>query len=86
MESYNEVMKDKGTAIGKNMGAQKFESFREVNFAGIVENDQEINKTLEMAENETLLVRNYFLWNKGKRACVIQEYFSKEVKKVLGLE
>ena len=79
-------MKNKESAIGKNMGSQKFESFREINFAGVVENDKEVNDLLTMTEQESLLIRNYYLWNKGKRACVIQEYFSKEVKKVLGLE
>jgi len=78
-------MANKGDAIGSNMKKKKFENFREVNFAGIEGNDKEINKALEMNEDETLLVRNYYFWNGGKRVCVIQEYFSTEVKKVLGV-
>ncbi len=78
-------MKNKGDAIGSNMKKQKFENFRDVNFAGIVVDDAEINTALEMKGDESLLIRNYYFWHGGKRVCVIQEYFSTEVKKVLGV-
>lgn len=85
-EAYEGLMKNKGEAIGTNMKRQKFENFREINFAGVAENDKEVTTSLEMKDDETLLLRNYYFWNGGKRVAVIQEYFSKEVKKVLNVE
>lgn len=83
---YEKLMKDKSDAIGSNIQKQKFEYFREINFAGVLENDADVNKLLGMEEKARVLIRNYFMWNGGKRICVIQEYFSNEVKKALSIE
>ncbi len=78
-------MQDKSIAIGANISKQKFSYFREIHFAGILEGDKEMNQKLGNNEDARVLVRYYSMYHNEKKFCVIQEYFSEEINKILSV-
>ena len=78
-------MKNKGVAIGTNLSKQKFSYFREIHFCEVVKNDEEMNKILKNSGTSPILTRNYSMWHDDKKFCVIQEYFSETINKILSV-
>ena len=78
-------MQDKSTAIGTNISKQKFSYFREIHFGGILKGDKEMNNKLGNSEEASVLVRHYSMYHNDKKFCVIQEYFSEEINKILSV-
>ncbi len=51
----------------------------------MLEGDLEMNGMLENGEGEKVLVRHYSMYHDEKKFCVIQEYFSNEINKILSV-
>jgi chorismate-pyruvate lyase len=78
-------MKNKSIAIGTNICKQKLSYFREVHFCGAVKNDAEMGSLLKNTEEAPIMLRNYSMYHDDKKFCVIQEYFSETINKILSV-
>lgn len=79
------VMQNKLIAIGTNIANQKYPYTREIHYAGKVEDDEEVNGLLKNKKDEGVLVRHYSMFHSTMKFCVIQEYFSNEINKILSV-
>lgn len=84
-EAYERVMKNKSIAIGTNISKQKMSYFRDIHYVGVLTGDAAMSKTLNNSSEEVILVRHYSMYHDEEKLCVIQEYFSNEINKILSV-
>lgn len=78
-------MKNKSIAIGTNISKQKMSYFREIHYVGVLIGDEGMTKLLKNSDDNVILVRHYSMYHDEEKLCVIQEYFSNEINKILSV-